>query len=136
MKISNSLMKLTKIFILTIGFITLTACGKIEQKNDLIGIWESYETHHTKVALTFYKDSVITESFGGEMRTNSKWNIDESKIYLNQIRLKDTILKDKLIYEYKLNKTKDTLWIKIENGNADDYSSMKKVAENPFTSEL
>jgi len=129
-------MKLTKIFILTIGIITLIACETNERKKDLIGIWESYESHHSKVALTFYKDSVITESLGGEMRTNSKWNIDESKIYLNQIRLKDTILKDNLIYEYELNKNKDTLWIKVENGNADDYSTMKKVAENPFTSEL
>ena len=66
------------------------------------------------------------------MRTNSKWNVDESKIYLKQVRLKDTILKDDLNYEYELNKTKDTLWIKVENGNADDYSTMKKVVENPF----
>lgn len=114
----------------------LIGCKTNKQKNDLIGIWESYETHHTKVALTFYKDSVITESFGGEMRTNSNWNIDETKIYLKQVRLKDTILKDDLIYEYELNKTKDTLWIKAENGNADDYSSMKKVTENPFKPEL
>lgn len=129
-------MKLTKILILTVGLITLTACGKNELKNDLIGIWESYETKHTKVALTFYMDSVITESFGGEIRTISKWNIDESKIYLKQVRLKDTILKNNLIYEYELNKTKDTLWIKVENGNSNDYSTMKKVAKNPFSSEL
>ena len=70
------------------------------------------------------------------MRTNSKWNVDESKIYLKQVRLKDTILKDDLNYEYELNKTKDTLWIKVENGNADDYSTMKKVVENPFKPEL
>ncbi|PNW27011.1 hypothetical protein [Formosa algae] len=129
-------MKHTKIFILTIGLITLITCETNEHKKDLIGIWESYESHHSKVALTFYKDSVITESFGGEMRTNSKWNVDESKIYLEHVRLKDSILKDVLNYEYELNKTKDTLWIKVENGNANDYSTMKKVTENPFTPEL
>lgn len=136
MPVSNNSMKLTKILILTIGFITLIACGTNERKNDLIGIWKSYESHHTKVALTFYKDSVITESFGGEMRTNSKWNVDESKIYLKQVRFKDSILKDDLNYEYKLNKEKDTLWIKVENGNANDYSTMTKVVKNPFTPEL
>jgi len=129
-------MKLTKIIILTIGITTLIGCKTNEPKTDLIGIWESYETHHTPVVLTFYKDSVITESFGGEMRTNSKWYVDGSKICLKQIILKDTILKDVLNYQYKLNNTKDTLWIKVENGNADDYSTMKKVGENPFTTKL
>ncbi|MEP5254552.1 MAG: hypothetical protein ABJQ39_05780 [Winogradskyella arenosi] len=116
-----------------IVLISLIACGTYERKNDLIGIWESYETHHDKIALTFFMDSVITESFGGEMRTNYKWDVDQSKIYLKQVRLKDTVLKDQLNYEYKLNKTKDSLWIKVENGNEDDYSVMKKVAKNPFT---
>ncbi|GGW61069.1 hypothetical protein GCM10008085_10760 [Winogradskyella epiphytica] len=129
-------MKLTKIFILTIGFITLIGCGTNDQKNNLIGIWESYETHHTKVALTFYKDSVSTESFGGEMRTNSKWKVDESKIYLKQVQHKDIILKNNLNYEYELNKTKDTMWIKVDNGTVNEFTTMKKVTENPFTSEL
>ena len=129
-------MKLIKIFILTIGFITLMACETNERKKDLFGIWESYETDHSKVALTFYQDSVITESFGGEMHTISEWNVDESKIYLKQVQLKDTILKNVLNYEYELNETKDTVWIKVENGNEDDYSTMKKVVESPFAPKL
>ncbi|CAM4137585.1 MULTISPECIES: hypothetical protein [Flavobacterium] len=125
-------MKLTNIFIYTIGFITLIACETNERKNNLIGIWESYETQHTKVVLIFYKDSVITEYLGGGMHTNSRWSIDDKKIYLKNVRLKDTILKDELNYEYQLNKTKDSLFVKVENGNQDDYSKMRRVEKNPF----
>ena len=35
-------------------------------------------------------------------------------------------------YKYKLNETKDTLFIKVEGGKEDDYSTMKKVLTNPF----
>ena len=125
----------TKILMLTIGLITLIACETNEHKNDLLGIWESYENHHSKVALTFYKDSVITEYLGGGMRTNSKWNADEEKIYFTNVRLKDTLLKEKINYEYKLNETKDSLYIKVEGGEKDDYSTMKKVSISPFDGE-
>lgn len=125
-------MKLTKIFIYTIGFLTLFACETNDRKKNLIGIWESYETHHTKVVLIFYKDSVITEYLSGGMHTNSKWSVDNEKIYFKNVRLKYTTLKDKINYEYQLNKTKDSLFIKVENGNPDDYSEMKRVAKNPF----
>jgi hypothetical protein len=129
-------MKHTKIFIFIIGFIILIACETNERKENLIGIWESYETHHSKVVLIFYKDSVITEYLGGGMHTNSKWNIDEEKIYFKNVRLKDTILKKMINYEYKLNETKDTLFIKVEGGKEDDYSTMKKVLTNPFKANI
>ena len=48
------------------------------------------------------------------------------------MRLKDTILKKMINYKYKLNETKDTLFIKVEGGKEDDYSTMKKVLTNPF----
>lgn len=66
------------------------------------------------------------------MHTNSKWDIDEEKICFKNVRLKDTILKMNINYEYKLNETEDILFIKVEGGKEDDYSTMKKVLTNPF----
>ncbi|MFC4636494.1 hypothetical protein ACFO3O_21490 [Dokdonia ponticola] len=75
----------------------------------LIGIWETYEDDgHNKIVVTFYKDSVITELYGGVHHTNSNWTVDSSKIYFTNIKLLDTILSD-VTYKYTLNNTKDTL---------------------------
>ena len=61
-----------------------------------------------------------------------QWDIDEEKIYFKNVRLKDTILKMNINYEYKLNETEDILFIKVEGGKEVDYSKMKKVLKNPF----
>ena len=128
-------MKLIKFAILLFGIATLFSCQTDQRKKNLIGIWESYETHHSKVALTFYEDSVITEYLSGFYRTNSKWKVDDQNIYFRNIRMRDSVIKREMNYEYKLNQTKDTLYIKIAGGQADDYSTMKKVLVNPFLEE-
>lgn len=111
------------------------SCETNERKSDLLGIWESYESHHSKTVLTFYKDSLILDGFGGDFHTKSKWTIDKSKIYLKNIRLKDTVLLKNLTYEYELNESKDTLIIRFKNGKEDDISKMRKVGINPLTFE-
>ena len=119
-----------KIFFLILIF-GLLSCES-DKKNELIGVWESFEKNHTKNVLTFFNDSLILDAYNGEYHTNSKWEIDDEKIYLKNIKLKDSVIINSLIYEYKINKSKDTLRIKIENGNEEDVSFMKKVESNPF----
>ena len=124
-----------RILILLILFFSSISCETDERKNDLLGVWESYEPNHTKSVLTFYKDSLILDALGGGFHTNSKWSVDEYKIYLKKVRLMDTILKEKMSYEYKLNLTKDSLYIKVVDGKDDEFFTLKKVDKNPFTAE-
>ena len=119
-----------KIFFLILIF-GLLSCES-DKKNELIGVWESFEKNHTKNVLTFFNDSLILDAYNGEYHTNSKWEIDDEKIYLKNIKLKDSVIINSLVYQYKINKSKDTLRIKIENGNEEDVSFMKKVESNPF----
>jgi len=128
-------MKYTKALIFLFLVYIQIGCEPDNSKKDLFGIWESFETHHTKNVLTFYKDSLILDGFNGGFHTNSSWTVDDSKIYLKNIRLFDTIIKKEMTYSYEFNKTKDTLLIRIENGDEDDYSTMKKVEINPFINE-
>ena len=111
------------------------SCEKDAQKEKLIGIWESYENLNPKNVLTFYQDSLILDAFGGEHHTNSKWSVDNEKIYLRNVHLMDTILKKKMSYEYELNATKDTLYLKVVGGKDEEYGRLKKVDKNPFDSE-
>jgi len=125
-------MKFVKIFIFSLSICIYMGCEADKSKSDFLGIWESFESHHTKTVLTFYRDSLILDGFGGSFHTNSKWTVDQSKIYLKNVRLKDTILQKELNYEYELNKSKDTLLIKFVSGKNKDFSKMKKVEINPL----
>lgn len=124
-------MKYTKL-LLTFIFFCLTACKTHTQKSDLLGIWESIERHQTKNVMTFYQDSLIVDGFSGGFHTNSQWKMDDSIIYLKNVRLMDTILKKEFIYNYKLNAFKDTLWIKFKKEKEKDSVRFKKVERNPF----
>ncbi|WP_430466987.1 hypothetical protein [Winogradskyella ouciana] len=125
-------MKPIKLLISLILSIMLFAC-KSDEKKDLLGIWESFETHHDKIAITFYQDSLVLDAFNGDFHTISEWTLDENKIHLFNVNLSDSIIKQEISYKYNLNKTKDTLYIKVVDGDNDDYSTMKKVDSNPFT---
>lgn len=116
----------------------ITSCTSPKEEIGLIGIWDSYKISNNlydqnyKVVLTFYEDSVITESFGGEHKTNSNWTLDSTKLHFSAIRLLDTVLPN-ITYEYRINKTKDSLSIKVSPINKEDYTvSFKKVTANPF----
>lgn len=124
-------MKYTKL-LLTFIFFCLTACKTHTQKSDLLGIWESIERHQTKNVMTFYQDSLIVDGFSGDFHTNSEWSMDSTKIYLKNVRLKDTILKKELIYQYGLNSSKDTLLIEYETEKGENSVRFKKVEKNPF----
>lgn len=112
--------------------VIIISCTSQKKEIGLLGIWEFHEDHHTKVVLIFDEDSVITESFGGDHRTNSNWTVDSSKVYFSNIKLLDTILAD-VEYDYTINATKDSLWIKVAKGNGTDYSLLKKVTINLFS---
>ncbi|WP_299769722.1 hypothetical protein [uncultured Dokdonia sp.] len=128
-----------KFILLTVLFIIfIFGCSSPKKETGLIGIWDSYKVSNNlydqnyKIVLTFYEDSVITESFGGEHKTNSNWTLDSTKLYFSAIRLLDTVLPN-ITYEYRINKTKDSLSIKVSPINKEDYTvSFKKVIANPF----
>jgi hypothetical protein len=124
-------MKTKILFLLAIT--TLLSCKKSTDKSDFIGIWESFESHHQKVVLTFYKDSLILDAFSGGFHSNSDWDFDENKIYLKNIREGDSIIMDTLTYGYRFNKDKDTLKVTLLNNEPLDYSTLHKVDVNPFT---
>ncbi|MAW96562.1 hypothetical protein [Leeuwenhoekiella sp.] len=125
-------MRLLQILLFLPLLTSVLACTKDLKKEKLIGIWESFETHHPINVLTFYQDSLILDGYTGEFHTNSEWNLDDEKIYLKNVRFGDTILKDTMSYEYNLNATKDTLYLKVVGGKKEDYTTMKKVFKNPF----
>ena len=106
------------------------SCKPNPRKEDLVGIWESFESHHTKVVLTFYQDSVITEYLDGGIRTKSSWVVADDNIHFNIASPKSDLIVDEISYLYKLNLSKDTLWLKVKNGSTDDYSTLRKVLEN------
>ncbi|MBK5214708.1 MAG: hypothetical protein JJE55_13715 [Flavobacteriaceae bacterium] len=112
--------------------ISQTGCKTHKQKSDLLGIWESIESHQTKNVMTFYQDSLVLDGFSGDFHTNSEWNMDDSNIYLKNVRLMDTILKKKLTYKYVLNPSKDTLWIKYKIEKGYGSTRLKKVEKNLF----
>jgi hypothetical protein len=93
-----------KIFFLILIF-GLLSCES-DKKNELIGVWESFEKNHTKNVLTFFNDSLILDAYNGEYHTNSKWEIDDEKIYLKNIKLKDSVIINSLVYQYTINKSK------------------------------
>ncbi|WP_370003897.1 hypothetical protein, partial [Winogradskyella sp.] len=120
-----------KFLISLILSIVLFACIS-DKKKDLLGIWESFETHHDKIIITFYQDSLVLDAFNGEFHTNSQWDLDKNKIHLFNVELYDSILKEEISYKYNLNETKDTLYMKVVDGDNNDYSTLKKVDSNPF----
>ena len=67
-----------------------------------------------------------------EIRTNAGWTVDENKIYFESVCLKDTILRDKITYQYKINESNDSLFIKVDGGKQEDYCKMTKGLVNPF----
>lgn len=121
------------IFLILILIVFIFSCTSSPKKETgLLGIWDTYELNSNKIVLTFYEDSVITESFGGYHRTSSDWTFDNSKLYLSNIKLRDTILAD-IEYEYIMNKMKDSLYIKVSPYNKESYTvNFKKVIINPF----
>jgi CobQ-like glutamine amidotransferase family enzyme len=121
--------KLT-IFIIILSFL---GCTKSKDKTDFIGIWESFENHHSKVVLTFYQDSLILDAYSGGFHTNSDWTYDKSKIHLKNVRIADSLIHSSMSYQYKFSTLKDTLIIKLLNENPTDYSKLIKVKKNPFT---
>ncbi|MFT5891787.1 MAG: hypothetical protein ACI9Y7_001894 [Dokdonia sp.] len=120
------------VLLLFLATLCILNCTSPKEEMGLIGIWETYEDDdHNKTVVTFYKDSVITELFGGAHRTNSNWTIDSSKIYFTNIKLLDTILSD-VTYDYNINKTNDSLDLRfLENGKRRSVL-FKKANTNVF----
>ncbi len=112
--------------------LNLFGCSKIETKTDFIGIWESIESHHPKIVLTFYQDSLILDAYSGGFHTNSDWTFDNSKIYLKNVSIKDSVIHKSMDYLYKFSNLKDTLTIHLQTDNKKDYGKLIKVNKNPF----
>lgn len=127
-------MKHFKVVIFVFLISTQIGCTTYKQKAELLGIWESIEKNQTETVMTFYQDSLIVDGFGGDFHTNSEWTVDDSNIFLKNVRLKDTILKKGLIYKYELNLSKDTLLIQYENEKGANSVRFKKVEVYPFKS--
>lgn len=127
-------MKSIKI-LLALTILVLTACNSVTKKNDLIGIWSTYEDDYNLMVLTFYKDSMIVDAFNGGFHTNSNWTLDDKAIYLDNVRLLDTILKERMFYNYELNKSKNHLILKFREDNIIKETKFEKVDVNPIKSE-
>lgn len=120
-------MKVLKNTIIFSSILLLVSCIS-DNKKDLSGTWESYETIHPKKQITFYSDSIVLNPFGFLNGTVSEtWKVDATKIYLKNIIENDAIIQDEITYDYKLNDSKDTLLIKIEKGSKDDFSLLTRV---------
>ena len=104
----------------------IIACNSNNKKDTLFGIWSTYETGRELNVLTFYKDSLTQDAFGGGFHTNAQWKIDEKKIYLKNVRLLDTILKKEFIYQYELNRTLDTLLLEYQGNHGTELVKLKK----------
>ncbi|QNJ98148.1 hypothetical protein [Constantimarinum furrinae] len=114
------------------------SCESVDKKSEFIGIWESTNDFTGKTVLSFYKDSIITEGFGGGFRTSSEWSVDSTKLYLKNIRQfypyinTDSVIKISLDYEYRLNPTKDSLMITVVQEDTIYSVSFIQVDKNPF----
>ncbi len=96
--------------ILTFLFLVIIfqSCSTNTENERLIGNWS---IPNGLVELEFYKDSLIVTEARYYKYIN-EWNIDESKLYLEPIKELDSFgLKTKL-FDYKISKNLDTLFLK------------------------
>ena len=88
--------------------IILQSCTNKEINADLIGHWDSRSSNYIK--LEFYKDNLIIHQWGKEIKND--WSSDNTKIFFTQLTNLDPELETDFILEYKLNATKDSLFLK------------------------
>ena len=97
------------IYIISILSLLLYSCSSNPEKDKLIGNWS---VPNGLNEFEFYKDSLIVSSYG--MNYINKWNIDQSKIYLEPIKGLDSFAIKTKSFDYKLSKNVDTLFLKRE----------------------
>lgn len=113
----------------------LSACGPSENKEELLGAWQSVDNVQTEMQMSFYKDSLVVTAFFGDYHTNSNWALDGSKIHLTNTKMKNVLLNKKtlvnkeIIYKYLFNATKDTLEIEVITGSPFKPSKFIRIEE-------
>jgi hypothetical protein len=103
-----------KIFLLFIFFASIFGCTKdnTELRNQLIGIWDDHPNGFQN-QIQFYQDSIVLWSYCH--KSVGTWKANSSKISMHFPDAKfNPDLKENLYWMYRLNKAKDSLFIKIE----------------------
>lgn len=86
----------------------LQSCStKNKEKEKFIGNWS---TVNGNSEFEFYRDSLILNEMG--MSYINSWNVDGSKLHLNIIKGLDSFGIKEPVFDYKLSKNNDTLYIK------------------------
>uniref|UniRef100_UPI00404908E2 hypothetical protein n=1 Tax=Flavobacterium sp. TaxID=239 RepID=UPI00404908E2 len=121
----NKLIKNLAILVLLLG------CNKKQNNHDLYGDWISFKS--TNIVTIHFEHHKMTVNQWGRDIENS-WTCDDSLIYISQLTHVNTELPTDYEMIYKLNATKDTLYLKQTNSNfsnefvrisADDAESQK-----------
>jgi hypothetical protein len=102
-----------RIFEILVILILFVACSKNETKRALIGKWGTTDNYYDLKEFNFYNDSLIAYEEGEKYYY--KWKVNDSKIKVNRFNHTYSEVIERFSLEYKLSKSKDSLFIKREN---------------------
>ncbi|WP_339700805.1 hypothetical protein [uncultured Marixanthomonas sp.] len=90
-------------------FILLTSCSMNNDKETVLGKWNS-TTMHNKTAMHFYKDSLIIDKFG--LHSVNAWKMDNGKLYIKRTAGESVSPQTTSTLDYKFSNKNDTLYLK------------------------
>lgn len=111
-----------------IFILILFSCKEENEKENLIGVWSSTRNTNFYLTFDFFEDTIVVHD--PRLLHNNftlSWNLKNSKIYGTDIKNQIT---DTTIWNFKFNKSKDTLYIKHHDEVDDFYLELKKIENN------
>ncbi|WP_406683839.1 hypothetical protein N1F78_14275 [Seonamhaeicola sp. MEBiC1930] len=103
--------KLKFLFLVLFLSCIILNCSKNKVNKGIYGKWKSVNSINI-VSLVFFKDTLIINQWGKEIK--NEWYGDEDKISFKQLNHINPKKETNFIIHYKLNETRDTLYIKRE----------------------
>ncbi|WCO03599.1 hypothetical protein [Psychroserpens ponticola] len=100
----------------------ILSCSTNSEKEQFIGNW-STGGFWNPIEFQFFKDSLIVDEMGLNYLNN--WEFDSRKLYVTKLIGNGPEIEEEIIFDYKLSRNKDSLYLKRESDSTYNVPLMK-----------